>query len=110
MHSLFLDVFEFDYSKGGSMPVHRQKQCTTPNTTDSTEGQGASAVPEQWEFQQYLRELVRGAIRIVLEDVTREELDALIGMKWGESIPKRKGFRTALTPAIWLRPLVGSRS
>jgi transposase-like protein len=37
--------------------------------------------------------LARGAIRLVLEDVMREELDALIGVGWGESSPKRKGYR-----------------
>jgi hypothetical protein len=42
---------------------------------------------------QYLRELARGAIRVVVEDVMREELDALIGVGWGESSPKRKGYR-----------------
>ena len=40
-----------------------------------------------------MRELARGGIRIVLEDVMREELDALIGVGWGESSPKRKGYR-----------------
>jgi transposase-like protein len=75
------------------MPVYRQKKCTTPNTPDSTEGQSAPALPTPQQFQQHLRELVRGAIRIVLEDVMREELDALIGVGWGESSPKRKGYR-----------------
>jgi putative transposase len=75
------------------MPVYRQKKCTTPNTPDSTEGQSAPALPTPQHFQQHLRELARGAIRIVLEDVMREELDALIGVGWGESSPKRKGYR-----------------
>jgi putative transposase len=30
---------------------------------------------------------------VVVEDVMREELDALIGVGWGESSPKRKGYR-----------------
>lgn len=30
---------------------------------------------------------------MVLEGVMREELDALIGVGWGESSPKRKGYR-----------------
>jgi transposase-like protein len=42
---------------------------------------------------QYLRELARGALRVVLEGVMREELDALIGVGWGESSPKRNGYR-----------------
>jgi transposase-like protein len=66
------------------MPVHGKKR-TTPHSADSTQGQSAPALPEQDEFRQYLRELARGAIRVVLEDVMREELDALIGVGWGES-------------------------
>jgi putative transposase len=76
------------------MPVHRQKKNTiTSNAPDSTQGQTAPALPDQQEFHQHLRELARGAIRVVLEDVMREELDALIGVGWGESSPKRKGYR-----------------
>jgi putative transposase len=75
------------------MPVSRQKKCTTTNSTDSTQGQDAPRLPEQQEFHQHLRELARSAIRVVLEAVMREELDALIGVAWGESSPKRKGYR-----------------
>ncbi len=75
------------------MPVYRQKKCSTPNATDSTEGQSAPPLPDQQEFQQHLRELARRGLRIVLEGVMREELDALIGVAWGESSPKRKGYR-----------------
>jgi putative transposase len=74
------------------MPVHRMKD-TTPPQPDSTQEQAAPALPDQQTFQQYLRELARGAIRIVLEEVMREELDVLIGVGWGESSPKRKGYR-----------------
>jgi putative transposase len=75
------------------MPVHRKKKDTTPNTPNSTQEQTATALPEQQTFQQYLRELARGAMRVVLEGVMREELDALIGVGWGESSPDRKGYR-----------------
>jgi putative transposase len=75
------------------MPVHRKKKDTTPNTPNSTQKQTAPALPEQQTFQQYLRELARGAMRVVLEGVMREELDALIGVGWGESSPDRKGYR-----------------
>src|SRR5215469_11777359 len=74
------------------MPVHRTKD-TTPPPPDSTQEQTTPALPDQQTFRQYLRELARGAIRIVLEDVMREELDVLIGVGWGESSPKRKGYR-----------------
>src|SRR6266480_4187253 len=75
------------------MPVHRQKKDSTPTSPGSTQEQTTPALPDQQTFQQYLRELARGAIRVVVEDVMREELDALIGVGWGECSPKRKGYR-----------------
>ena len=67
------------------MPVHRQKKDITPNAPGSTPTQTVPPLPDQQTFQQYVRELARGAIRVVLEDVMVEELDALIGVGWGES-------------------------
>jgi hypothetical protein len=75
------------------MPTHGKNKSTPPITTDSRQGPSAPALPDQDEFRQHLRELARGAIRIVLEDVMREELNALIGVGWGECSPKRKGYR-----------------
>jgi putative transposase len=75
------------------MPAQGKKKCPTPNVLDSTQRPSAPALPTQDEFRQHLRELARGAIRTLLEDVMREELDALIGVAWGESSPKRKGYR-----------------
>jgi putative transposase len=75
------------------MPVHRQKKDTTPNTPGSTQEQTVPPLPDQQTFHQHLRELARGAIRVVLEGVMREELDTLIGVGWGESSPNRKGYR-----------------
>ena len=56
------------------MPVHRQKKDTTPTPSSSTQEQTVPPLPDQQTFQQYLRELARGAIRVVLEAVMREEL------------------------------------
>ncbi len=75
------------------MPVHHQKKDTTTPPSGSTQEQPAPALPNQQTFRQYLRELARSGIRVVLEDVMREELDALIGVGWGECSPKRKGYR-----------------
>lgn len=75
------------------MPVHRQKKDTTTNPPGSTQEQIVPPLPDQQEFHQHLRDLARRAVRVVLEDVMREELDALIGVGWGESSPKRKGYR-----------------
>lgn len=75
------------------LPVHRKKKSTITNATNSTPIQSAPALPEQQEFHRHLRDLARGAMRIVLEVVMREELDALLGVGWGESSPKRQGYR-----------------
>jgi hypothetical protein len=42
------------------MHVHRSKKCTTPHSHDSTEGDTASGLPSQQEFQQDVRKLSRG--------------------------------------------------
>jgi putative transposase len=75
------------------MPVHRQKKDTTPDTLGSTQEQTTPALPDQQTFQQYLRELARAALRVVSEGVMREELDALIGVGWGQNSSKRTGYR-----------------
>jgi putative transposase len=79
--------------KEDAMPVHRHKKDTTPHTPGSSQGQLASPLPDQQEFHQHLRTLAQSAVRTVLELVMREELDAFIGAAWGESSPKRKGYR-----------------
>src|SRR5437764_15484125 len=76
------------------MPVHRHKKDTTPKTSGSTPEQTAPALLRQRAFHHHLRELARGAIRVVLEAVMREELDALIGVSRGVSSTRRKGYRT----------------
>ncbi len=42
-------------------------------------------LPSQQEFHAYLRSLAQSAVRTVIEAVMREELDAFIGVAWGES-------------------------
>jgi putative transposase len=87
------DVLGSVPKKEDAMPVHRQKKDTTPTPSGSTQEQTIAPLPDQQTLRQYLRELARGAIRVVLEEVMREELDALIGVGWGECSPKRKGSR-----------------
>ena len=82
------------------MPIHGKKH-TTSHSADSTQGQFAPALPDQDEFRQHLRELARGAIRVVLEDVMREERDALTGAGWGRAAPSAKAIAMAPTPVIW---------
>jgi hypothetical protein len=79
--------------KEDAMPVHRRKKDTTVNIPSPTQEQTIPPLPDQQAFQQHLRELARAAIRVMVEDVVREELDAVIGVGWGESGPNRKGYR-----------------
>jgi glycerol dehydrogenase-like iron-containing ADH family enzyme len=61
--------------------------------------QTTPTLPSQQEFHQHLRELARSAVRVVLEDVMREELDALIGVGWGRAVPSAKAIAMGTTPA-----------
>jgi transposase-like protein len=61
-------------------------------------------LPEQHVFHQHLRHLAQSAVRIVIEAVMREELDAFIGAVWGERSLKRTGYRNG----TYLRDLVTS--
>ena len=75
------------------MPV-RKKRTTAQREMASGESSASEPLqPEQQEFHQHLRALAQSAVRTVLELVMREELDAFIGAAWGESSPKRKGYR-----------------
>ena len=74
------------------MPVAKKKRIAS-NTSPSTSSPSLPQLPEQQEFHQHLRTLARSAIRVVIEEVMREELDQFIGVAWGECSPKRKGYR-----------------
>ena len=62
------------------MPVHRHKKDTLVTPAGSTQEQSISPLPDQQTFWQYLHELARDAIRVVVEEVVREEFDALISI------------------------------
>ncbi len=74
------------------MPVSKKKRTTsTPDL--STSDPSSPVLPDQHIFHRYLRTLAQSAVRVVIETVMREELDLFIGAAWGESSPKRKGYR-----------------
>ena len=75
------------------MPVSRQKKRITPAIDAATLDSSPPLLPSQQEFHTYLRSLAQNAVRTVIEAVMREELDAFIGVAWGEWSPKRKGYR-----------------
>jgi putative transposase len=85
------------------MPVSKQKR-TTVTPEPSMSDPSSPVLPEQQVFHQHLRHLAQSAVRIVIETVMREELDAFIGAAWGESSPKHKGYRNG----TYLRDLVTS--
>jgi putative transposase len=74
------------------MPVFKKKRITS--NTDPVGGEQASPqLPEQQTFHEHLRALTRDAVRVVIEEVMREELKQFLGAAWGESTPERKGYR-----------------
>lgn len=74
------------------MPVPKKKRITS-TPASSTSQQASPQMPNQQEFHQHLRTLAQGVVRKVIETVMIEELDAMIGVGWGECSPKRKGYR-----------------
>jgi putative transposase len=74
------------------MPVP-QKKSTTTNTDPVGSEQVSPVLPPQHTFHEHLRALARNAVRVVIEEVMREELRLFLGAAWGESTPERKGYR-----------------
>jgi transposase-like protein len=48
---------------------------------------------DQQTFHEHLRALTRSAVRAVIEEVMREELEQFLAAAWGERTPQRKGYR-----------------
>jgi putative transposase len=74
------------------MPVSKKKSITS-NTDPFTSQQTSPSLPEQQTFHEHLHALTRSAVRVVIEDVMREELKQFLGAAWGEFTPERKGYR-----------------
>lgn len=74
------------------MPLPKKKS-TTSNTDPGALEQASPPSPEQQTFHEHLRTLTRSAVRVVIEEVMREELKQFLGAGWGECTPKRKGYR-----------------
>jgi transposase-like protein len=50
-------------------------------------------MPDEQEFRQRMRNLAVSAMRVLIEEVMREELEQCLGAAWGECTPERKGYR-----------------
>ncbi len=74
------------------MPVNK-KEHTTVNEKLATIKAVSPSLPEPQEFHHHLRELIRGATRVVMEEIMQEELKLFLQAEWGESTPSRQGYR-----------------
>src|SRR2546429_1333975 len=74
------------------MPVDKQQHTTLtpmPTTAESSSAQGVV----QQSFHQQLRDHIRAAVQVVMEEIMRDELTQFVGAQWGESTSARKGYR-----------------
>ena len=73
------------------MPVPKKRTTLTSEATkmESSDRQ----MPDEQEFRQRMRNLAVSAMRVVIEEVMREELEQCLGAAWGECTPQRKGYR-----------------
>ena len=75
------------------MPVPKKGITSSPDTPPLASSSSTPVLPQEQEFHEHLRALAREAVRVVIEEVMREELDQFLGVIWGERRPKRKGYR-----------------
>jgi putative transposase len=73
------------------MPVPKKQGITSTNPTPAELSSSQQQV--QHSFHQRLREHIREATRVVMEEIMREELTAFLGAEWGECTAERKGYR-----------------
>ncbi len=73
------------------MPVPKKR---TTSTSEAAKGESSDhQMPDEQEFRHRMRTLAVSAMRLLIEDVMREELEQCLGAQWGESTPERKGYR-----------------
>src|SRR5207245_3396971 len=68
-----------------------QHTTLTPNPPTAESSSPQDGV--QQAFHHHLREQIRGAVQVVMEEIMREELTQFVGAQWGECSPERKGYR-----------------
>jgi len=73
------------------MPVPKKR---TTSTSEATKVESSDHnMPDEQDFRQRMRNLAVSAMRILIEEVMREELEQCLGAAWGECTPERKGYR-----------------
>lgn len=74
------------------MPAHK-KNHTTVESHLTTEPPALPSLPVEQAFHEHLRSLIRGATRVVMEEIMQEELRLFLQADWGETTPARQGYR-----------------
>src|SRR3989442_13320609 len=73
------------------MPVPKKR---ITSTSEAAKVEPADhQMPDEQEFRQRMRSLAVSAMRVLIEEVMREELEQCLGAAWGECTPERKGYR-----------------
>src|SRR5216684_2713495 len=73
------------------MPVPKKR--TTATSEAAKVESSDHTMPDEQEFRQRMRTLAVRAMRVLIEEVMREELEKCVGAEWGECTPERKGYR-----------------
>ena len=90
------------------MPVDKQQPTTVTATPPTTESATPQEVVQQ-AFHQQLRDHIRAAVQLVMEEIMREELTQFVGAQWGECSSQRKGYRNGSYSRDLATALVRSR-
>jgi putative transposase len=69
------------------------KKRTTPLSETAKVESSDKKMPTEQDFRQYMRNLAVSAMRVLIEDVMREELEQCLGAAWGECTSERTGYR-----------------
>src|SRR5450755_4946955 len=79
------------------MPVPKKRTISTSEAAKA-EPSPDQKMPDEQEFRQRMRTLAVSAMRVLIEEVMREELEQCLGAAWGEITPERKGYRNGSYP------------
>jgi putative transposase len=74
------------------MPVPKKRTISTSEAA-KVESSSDKKMPTEQEFRQRMRNLAVSAMRVLIEEVMREELEKCLCAEWGEITPERKGYR-----------------
>lgn len=74
------------------MPRHKKNHTTVPQAV-TTQASAEASVQVEGAFHDHLRSVMRGTIRVVLEEMIREELGSFLQAEWAEQTPGRQGYR-----------------